>query len=84
MFRVAYFQVKNKIKCMGLLYKRGEFVYLFLRYVVFIGICTQDYHFQIKKTVYTFCFKSVSQDLVFDSRNAHSIDISDIFMLGLY
>ena len=67
---------------MGLLYNRGDLVFQFLRYVVFIGMCTKDLNFQLKKSVYTLCFKPLSQDLVFDSSDIHRIKISNIFMLG--
>ena len=40
---------------MDLLYKRGKLVFQFLRYVIFIGICIQDYNFQMKRTEFTPC-----------------------------
>lgn len=81
-FRGVYLGSKNKIKkCMGLLYKCRELVFQVLRYAVFIGICTHDSHFQIKNRVFTFWFKLVPQNPVFDLPDIKSTDISNIYVL---
>ena len=69
---------------MAFLYKRAERDFQFLRYVDFIGICSHEYHLQIK-TEFILCVSNRSHRIfVFDSLDVYSIDISDTFMLGSY